>query len=196
MEIAAGKIAEIVVAAVQAYTGNIPGLTSVASNFVSNISTMTASFGYSAVDEESHKSHVIFDHETDYFLMCKLDKVSKKRKGHIPLARFNKTELTVSMYFVKNTIECSRLDSVVFPGRFPNPSRCRRALLDPGAVHMRSQLMRIPPKLCAPPPTTSDSGDPVQLPRAPRAGGGPPPPPAGAGPPLGRGPLSSGAGSR
>ena len=101
MEIAAGKIAEIVVAAVQAYTGNIPGLASVASNFVSNISTMTASFGYSAVDEESHKSHVIFDHETDYFLMCKLDKVSKKRKGHIPLARFNKTELTVSMYFVK-----------------------------------------------------------------------------------------------
>ena len=101
MEIAAGKIAEIVVAAVQAYTGNIPGLTSLAANFVSNISGMTASFGYSAVDEESHKSHVIFDHETDYFLMCKLDKVSKKRKGYTPLARFNKTELTVSMYFVK-----------------------------------------------------------------------------------------------
>ena len=101
MEIAAGKIAEIVVAAVQAYTGNIPGLASVASNFVSNISTMTASFGYSAVDEESHKSHVIFDHETDYFLMCKLDKVSKKRKVNVPLFSSSKVELTVIMYFVK-----------------------------------------------------------------------------------------------
>ena len=101
MEIAAGKIAEIVVAAVQAYTGNIGGLASLASDFVSNISTMTASFGYSAVDEESHKSHVIFDHATDYFLMCKLDKVSKKRKANVPLFSSSKVELTVIMYFVK-----------------------------------------------------------------------------------------------
>ena len=98
MEIAAGTIAQLVIAVLQSYTGNIPGL---ASAFASDLGNMTMNFGSSAVDEESHDAKVIYDPETDYFLMCKLDKVSKKRKGHIPLARYNKTELTVSMYFVK-----------------------------------------------------------------------------------------------
>jgi len=98
MEIAAGKIAELVIAAVQAYTGNIGGL---ASAFVGSIGAMTANFGYCAVDEKDRKAHVIFDPETDYFLLCTLEKISKKRKGKIPLFKCSQTELTITMFFVK-----------------------------------------------------------------------------------------------
>ena len=98
MEIAAGTIAQLVIAVLQSYTGNIPGL---ASAFASDLGNMTMNFGSSAVDEESHDAKVIYDPETDYFLMCKLDKVSKKRKANVPLFSSSKVELTVIMYFVK-----------------------------------------------------------------------------------------------
>jgi len=98
LEIAAGQIAELIAAVLQAYTGNIPGL---ALNFVGNIRNLTLSFGLGAIDEESYKAHVTFDRETGYFLMCTLAKTSKKRNAQVPFFKASKTELTIAMSFTK-----------------------------------------------------------------------------------------------
>ena len=98
LEVAVKKLAAVVAACAQAYTGNLPGLFA---NLASDAESLTLSFGYSQQNSAAEKTVVEFDPASGWFVLFKLTQRTSSKRGTLAFIKGTKKVVDMSLYVCK-----------------------------------------------------------------------------------------------
>jgi hypothetical protein len=95
VEVAVKKLAAVVAACAQAYTGNLPGLFA---SLAGDVESLTLSFGAAQRDATAEKTALEYDPASGWFILMKLTKKASLKRGIIGFMTGAKKSIKVSLY--------------------------------------------------------------------------------------------------
>jgi predicted Ser/Thr protein kinase len=98
VEVSVKKLAAVVAACAQAYTGNLPGLFA---SLAGDVESLTLSFGAAQQDATAEKTALEYDPASGWFILMKLTKKASLKRGMLGFVTGAKKSIKVSLFVCK-----------------------------------------------------------------------------------------------